>query len=283
MTTLNLNALRVFDAVARHGSLRDAALELCVTEGALSQQIKQLEAALDVRLFDRSHRGLRLTDAGLRLHNPVGVAMGQIQSALEEVNTQSGRISVALPPSLAAKWLMPRLPRFAEAHPGIELQILTTATPETSGADFALCLGAPPPRTGVTVDRLAPLSPVAVTGPSLIARAPAIARPSFFAGYTLIEDASHPWQAWFAAHAPDMTFDTVKIRESALALDAAEAGDGIALVPDLLARAALQAGRLVRLMDLPKDKTKGLALIRPKQAPRGAAREIVEDWLRAGA
>ena len=156
MTTLNLNALRVFDAVARHETLRDTARALSVTEGALSQQIKQLETALDVRLFDRSHRGLRLTDAGLRLHKPIGAAMGQIQSALEELNTQSGRISVALPPSLATKWLMPRLPRFAEAHPGIELQILTTATPETSGADFALCLGAPAPRAGLGAGALTP-------------------------------------------------------------------------------------------------------------------------------
>lgn len=283
MAPPNLNSLRIFDAVARHGTLRDAALELEITEGGLSQQIKNLESRLDVRLYDRTHRGLRLTEAGLRLHKPISTAMDQIERALGELNARSGHVSLAMAPSLAAKWLSPRLPRFAEAHPGIALQILTIATPETSEADFALCLGAPAPRAGKTAESLAPLRMVAVTGPSLIARAPAIARPSFFSGYTLIEDAGRPWQAWFAEHAPDKTFEAMEVRESALALDMAEAGEGIALLPEILARGGLQAGRLVKLMALPEDETRGLSLMRPTKTPRGAAREIVEDWLRAGA
>jgi LysR family glycine cleavage system transcriptional activator len=279
MTTPSLNTLRAFDAAARHGTLSAAARELQVTTGAISQQINQLEAALEAKLFERHRRGLRLTEAGSRLHTPIELAMELIQEGIENLKSVSTRISIALSPSLAAKWLIPSLSEIAETNPEIDLQIITAQAPDQSDAEFILHLGAAPSTAGRKVDLLCETPLVAVTGPTLIARAPVIARESFFAQYLLIEDASRPWAKWLSDSGT--TFQSHQVAQSALALDAAEAGTGIALVPAIMAKDALAAGRLVKLKEFPPEPGRGLYLIRPANTPASKARRIVEDWIRS--
>jgi LysR family glycine cleavage system transcriptional activator len=279
MTTPSLNTLRAFDAAARHGTLSAAARELQVTTGAISQQINQLEAALEAKLFERHRRGLRLTEAGSRLHTPIELAMELIQEGIENLKSVSTRISIALSPSLAAKWLIPSLSEIAETNPEIDLQIITAQAPDQSDAEFILHLGAAPSTAGRKVDLLCETPLVAVTGPTLIARAPVIARESFFAQYLLIEDASRPWAKWLSESGT--TFQSHQVAQSALALDAAEAGTGIALVPAIMAKDALAAGRLVKLKEFPPEPGRGLYLIRPANTPASKARRIVEDWIRS--
>jgi len=284
MSFQNLNSLRHFDAAARHLNLRLAAEELSVTQGAISQQIKLLESVLQAQLFTRHPRGLTLTEAGTRLHQPVREALGLVSDAIAKLQSFSDRVLLSLPPSFAAKWLVPRLARFAEAHPNIDLQIITSGqSPGGLGGDLDLALwqGSAPSDTTHHVERLAPLQLVAVSGPSLIARAPVLPRASFFAQYPLIEDAQRPWQSWFAAEAPDMEFRQISFSQTALAIDAAEAGQGIALVPEILVRDALARGHLVKLREEPAVDAHGLYLLRPANAPHSHAKQVVIDWIRS--
>jgi len=282
MTGPNLNTLRAFEAAARHLTFRRAAEDLSVTTGAISQQIKQLESDLKTPLFTRHRRGLALTDAGTRLHDTVARALEQIDLTVAELKSFSDRVSLQITPSLAAKWLVPRLPRFTGTHPDIDLSI--RARPDLHGtrpdADFLLHLGHPVPLAGYRAESLAPLRLVAVTGPGLIARAPAIARPSFFAQYPLLEDDAGRWRAWFSENGPDLDWHPVAAGQAALALDRAEAGEGIALVPDILARDGLAAQRLVQLKDMGEDPG-GVILYSATDRPRSKARETVADWIRA--
>lgn len=201
--------------------------------------------------------------------------------AIAELKSFSDRISLQIAPSLAGRWLAPRLPHFADAHPDIELEIRTAREPSTPPeADFLLRLGRPVPLPGFVADCLAPQRTVAVTGPGLIARAPVIARAAFFAQYPLIEEPSQRWRTWFGQHGPDTAYETVEVGQTALALDRAEAGEGIALVPEILARDALAAQRLVLLKDMGEEPG-GLILYSAADAPRSKARQTVADWIRA--
>ena len=280
MPTYSLNNLRAFDATARHKTLGAAAKELQVTSGAISQQISQLEGYLEVKLFRRHRRGLQLTSAGERLLPPVSQAMTLISESIANLKSLSERISIASTPSLATRWLAPRILGLAESNPEIELQVTATQDPLTVDADFILHLGAPPEMSGKTVDLLAPLPLVAVAGPALIARAPVIARESFFAQYRLIEDASRPWAKWLSQTGTQ--FQSLELTQTALALDAAEAGQGIALAPAIMAQDAITAGRLVKLKEFPPEPGFGLYFIRPATAPASMARRSVENWIRDG-
>jgi DNA-binding transcriptional LysR family regulator len=115
----SLNALRAFEAAARSESFTRAAEELCVTQGAVSHQVKLLEATLGIKLFNRERQRLVITDAGREYLNVVRDALDRIAAGTERVvqRQNSGALTVSTSPDFAAKWLVYRLGRFAEAHP----------------------------------------------------------------------------------------------------------------------------------------------------------------------
>jgi LysR family glycine cleavage system transcriptional activator len=123
-----LNALRSFDAAARHQSFTRAAEELCVTQGAVSHQIKALESELGVQLFKRRRNGLVITDAGRDYLAVVYDVFDRLELGTDRLlqRQRSGTIIVSTSPDFAAKWLVARLGRFAEAHPEIELRLSAT-------------------------------------------------------------------------------------------------------------------------------------------------------------
>ncbi|MEE8394177.1 MAG: LysR family transcriptional regulator, partial [Rhodospirillales bacterium] len=123
-----LNALRVFEAAARHLSFTRAAGELNVTQAAVSHQIKSLEERLGLSLFRRINRGLLLTDEGQTMLVPVSEALDLIAGALERLQSveSTGILTVSVLPSFAAKWLVPRLGRFTAANPDIDIRLSTT-------------------------------------------------------------------------------------------------------------------------------------------------------------
>lgn len=123
-----LNALRAFEAAARHLSVKAAAEELCVTPGAVSQMLKVLEQHLGVRLFVRVNRGIFLTDAGRDYLPPVRNAFRQITEASKRVanSADSGVLTVSATSFFASAWLVPRMASFRDAHPEIDLQIVTS-------------------------------------------------------------------------------------------------------------------------------------------------------------
>ena len=121
----SLNGLKAFEAAARHESFTKAAEELCVTQGAVSHQVKALEAELGLRLFDRKQQRLTITRAGRSYLEVVRDAFDRMASGTERLLNQqlSGALTVSTSPNFAAKWLVHRLGRFAEAHPDIDLRI----------------------------------------------------------------------------------------------------------------------------------------------------------------
>src|SRR5712691_4800516 len=123
-----LNALKAFEAAARHESFTRAAEELCVTQGAVSHQVKALEAELGVRLFGREHQRLVITEAGRSYLEVVRDAFDRLALGTERLlqRQNAGALTVTTSPNFAAKWLVHRLGRFAEAHPNIDLRISVT-------------------------------------------------------------------------------------------------------------------------------------------------------------
>src|SRR3989454_5682728 len=123
-----LNALKAFEAAARHGSFTRAAEELCVTQGAVSHQVKALEAELGVKLFNRERQGLLITGAGKEYLAVVRDALDRIAVGTDRLmqRQSAGVLTVSTSPDFAAKWLVHRLARFSEAHPGIDLRISAT-------------------------------------------------------------------------------------------------------------------------------------------------------------
>src|SRR3954471_2569476 len=124
-----LNALRAFEAAARSESFTRAAEELCVTQGAVSHQVKALEATLGIKLFNREHQRLAITDAGREYLGVVRDALDRIAAGTERAlqRQNSGVLTVSTSPDFAAKWLVNRLGRFAESHPEIDLRVSATA------------------------------------------------------------------------------------------------------------------------------------------------------------
>src|SRR6201985_2077823 len=123
-----LNALKAFEAAARHISFTRAAEELCVTQGAVSHQVKALEAELGIKLFNRERQRLIITDAGRDYLSVVRDALDRIAMGTERLvqRQSSGMLTVSTSPDFAAKWLVHRLGRFAEAHPAIDLKVSAT-------------------------------------------------------------------------------------------------------------------------------------------------------------
>ena len=135
---LPLLGLRAFVEVGRSGSMKLAARRIGVTPGAVSQQVKALEARIGLSLFDRLNRDVRLTPDGKRLFGETSAAFDRIEGALEAFGTdrtlRRPAVIVSTTGSFAATWLVPRLGRFTEQHPGVEVEILTSSELVTIGA-----------------------------------------------------------------------------------------------------------------------------------------------------
>ena len=261
-----LNALRAFEAAARHLSVTKAAQELNVSAGAVSHQIRNLEDHLGVQLFNRLNNGLSLTSAGQAALPPMREGFGRLAEAVEQMRggQRQCTLRVAAPPSFAAKWLVGRLSRFAALHP--DLDIVLSADPDTideghgqeagdgafaQGIDLAIWFGAGQ-YPGCRVDKLFAVSAVPLCSPRLLTGEDALRRPDDLRHHTLLHDdtayADKPdWGAWLAAmnvRGVDASRGQ-RFNHAALALEAAAEGQGVALSLRLLALADLAAGRLV--------------------------------------
>jgi LysR family glycine cleavage system transcriptional activator len=249
-----LNALRAFEATARHLSVKHAANELCVTPGAVSQMIKLLEQHLGVALFTRINRGILLTDAGQIYLSPVRSAFRQIAEATGRVAAavETGILTVGVTPFFASAWLVPRLDAFQAAHPDIDLQLVTgTALADFArdGVDVAVRhgLGRYP---GLRSERVLTVEVVPVAAPALVARLGLPNDPAAMAGWPLLHDVARKgWLLWLQAQGigepgalRGPAFD-----DSGLLLQAVLAGQGAGLLPAAMVAPEVASGRLVRL------------------------------------
>lgn len=257
-----LNALRAFEAAARHLSFTKAAEELHVTQAAISHQIKGLEEWLAMPLFRRMNRALILTEAGQAYLPPVKDAMDTLAQATERLfrQDQAGSLTVSTMPSFAAKWLVMRLGRFQALHPDIDVLLLTT--PQLT--DFAqqdvdvairFGLGRWP---DVRAERLMKEDIFPVCAPHMLDGPKPLRTPGDLRHHTLLhDDYMINWTNWFEAAGVsgiDVTRGP-RYTDSALLIQAATDGQGIALAREVLVADDLAAGRLVRLftVTLPGD------------------------------
>ena len=263
----SLNSLRAFEAAARHLSFRKAAEELHVTPGAISHQVKSLEDQLGVSLFHRLPRGLVITDQGVVGLNSLRAGFAKLEEAVEQMRESrgAGSLAVQVAPSFAAKWLLPRLPHFADLNPTIDLSIIGSPHQVDAEGDDALVRedfrGADTQieirfgngdYPGCHVDRIFGTSAVPLCSPSLLEGPKPLHEPQDLANHTLLHDETpwlgRPhWNDWLAkagvnnvdtTHGPH--FSPVQ-----LLLQAAIDGQGIALTMDVLAARDIELGRLV--------------------------------------
>ena len=245
-----LPALRAFESVARHGSLRMAAQELNVTHGAVSHQIKFLQESLGVELVAKAGRGIALTPAGQRLAPQLSDALARLAQVVEAVQADAHdkplRISVL--PSFAAKWLLPRLSQFMAQHPDIALTLdanLSVVNLHNTGIDLAFRYG-PGQWPGVYAERLMGEEMLAVCSPTY-RKGKLPTRPQDLLRHPLLRDEStRAWQDWFrAAGVRDaVPKPAVAYSDAGLLLQAVLAGQGVALVRSVLAHDDIASGRL---------------------------------------
>jgi len=254
-----LNALRAFEAAARHLSFKAAAQELNVTPAAISQQIRALEEECGTPLFRRLTRALELTETGRAAAPVVGDAFARLHEGAEILRRpQMSRIvTVSTAPSFGAKWLLPRLERFRARHPDLDVRIDATDAPADfagDGVDVALRYGRGS-YPGLTSECLMGQTTFPVCSPALIEAGPPLACPQDLRHHTLLhvewarltENAPN-WRMWLRAARVDGVDAERGPRFSyeSMALAAAIEGQGVALAGNVLVAGDLAAGRLVR-------------------------------------
>jgi LysR family glycine cleavage system transcriptional activator len=281
-----LSALRAFESVGRHLSISGAARELHLTHGAVSHQIKNLEAQLDVQLIARQGRGIVLTSAGAAFADKLRAALAQLASVVAEVSANQAKapLRISALPSLAARWLLPRLPRFQALHPGVEVHLQTTSELIELGRDgfeLALRYGAGAWR-GATAEKLMEEEIIPVCSPAYCAGQPPHTPAGMLAG-ALLRDTHVQWARWFAAMGLDVAepANTFVYTDSGLLVQAAVAGQGVALVREVLARDDLAAGRLIRLPGAALPAGQAYYAVHAADVPLSANGRAFLAWIRA--
>ncbi|TPG21034.1 LysR family transcriptional regulator [Sphingomonas koreensis] len=278
---LPLNALRAFEAAARHLSFTRAGLELCVSQGAVSHQVAQLERRLGVSLFRRLPRGLALTDEGHALAPVVAESFARIGATLDRY--AHGRLrevlTVGVVGTFAAGWLLRRLARFAEACPQIDLRVMTNnnrADLAGEGLDLAIRFG-DGAWHGVHAAPImaAPLAPLCT--PAIAGR---LRTPQSLAGETLLRSyRADEWPRWFdRAGLPPPSLRGPVFDSSTLMIAAAEAGLGVALAPPAMFLDELMAERLVQPFGIEIDSG-SYWLTRLMSRPESPAMRTFGQWL----
>jgi LysR family glycine cleavage system transcriptional activator len=261
--SLPLNALRAFEVAARHKSLARAAEELLVTPAAIHHQVKTLEALLGVQLFARAGNSLTLTKAAEAALPTLEGAFDLLSLATEKMrqHESGGVLSLAICPAFARKWLIPRLDRFRKGFEKIELRIATSnEIPDLANSEIDIAIGYGPEERfrypGVVAERLLGDEVFPVCSPEFL-RHHLLRTESDLLDAVLLHDdralgeQGIDWHSWMSAARVQMTVEAESIRfdSASLAIDAAVAGQGVALARFSLVEDDLAFGRLVRLFD----------------------------------
>jgi LysR family transcriptional regulator, glycine cleavage system transcriptional activator len=285
-----LNALKSFEAAARHESFTRAAEELCVTQGAVSHQVKALEQELGLKLFNRERQRLLITEAGREYLVVVRDALDRIALGTERlVQRQStGALTISTSPDFAAKWLVHRLGRFAETHPEIDLRVAATMHHvdfAREDVDVAVRHGEGH-WEGLHVQRLCAEQLFAVCSPTLATGRHRLTQPADVLKYPLLHlDRRKDWAKWLDAAGvagADVSRGPVMNRASML-IDAAVDGQGIALARTALAAWDLINGRLVRPFPLALALSKTYWIVCPKATATLPKIGKFRSWLLAEA
>ncbi len=285
-----LNALRAFEAAARHESFTRAAEELFVTQGAVSHQVKALEQELGLRLFNRERQRLVMTDTGRQYLAVVRDAFDRIAVGTDHLlqRQSAGALTMSTSPDFAAKWLVHRLGRFAEAHPAIDLRVSATMHHvdfAREEVDLAVRHG-DGNWPGLHVERLSAEQLFPVCSPKLLGGKHRLRKPADVLKFPILHlDTSKDWSRWLEAAGitgADHSRGLVLNRASML-IDAAVDGQGIALARTTLAAWDLINGRLVRPFEESLRVSKNYWIVCPKATAMLPKVKTARAWLLAEA
>jgi LysR family transcriptional regulator, glycine cleavage system transcriptional activator len=280
----SLETLRFLEAAGRCSNFTQAAAELNVTPGAVSQRIKSLEEILGVRLFDRNSHEMALTEKGRILFDKVTVAMKEIAFGIELISPseQSNLLSISLLPAFASRWLLPRLADFNARCPDLRIRIKAEpplAAFGDDGVDLAIRFGVGT-WSGLHAEKLFEETLFPVASP-LFNAGKLPKDPRDLLGALLLQDERVPWSIWFkvAGLPTDHPVKGTSFSDANLLLQAAVAGRGIALARGALVAEDLAYGRLVQLFDIRAASSFGYFLVHPLSPDRPKEVKRFRDWL----
>lgn len=283
MRSPKLQHIRMFDAAARHLNFRLAAEELNLTQGAVAQAVRALEADLGLLLFERRARGLAFTEAGRRYHSETSKGLAIINEATRNLLPAVNRVSISLPPSFASKWLVPRLPKFMETNPDVDVRIIASehlTDFQTQDVDIAVRQGRRPGDRDLTVQLLAPMDLAAYCSPVIDLPPGASLALTDLIRLPLIQDGHRYWEQFLPEHGVSCPQPVLQFNQTSLALNAAANGQGVAIAPRLIGCADVRTGRLREVWHDETERDLGFWLLRPsgKPANQNASAALI-GWL----
>jgi LysR family glycine cleavage system transcriptional activator len=288
-----LNALRSYEAAARHRSFTKAADELGVTPAAVSHQVRMLEEHIGIALFQRVNRQLMLTEAGEACLPGIRAAFEGLAASVDAISTagRSGVLTVSVAPSLASKWLLPRLDSFQAAHADIDVRVFASMqlVDFASGeADLAIRYGAGR-YPGLLSERLLSETVIPVCSPKLLEGPNPLRSPADIRHHTLLHDDSPDddescptWEMWLRAAGVDSIDATrgPRFNQSSMVLEAAALGRGIALAKSTIAAADLAEGRVVKPFELSFPVEFAYYIVYPESKTLTPKVDVFIRWLR---
>ena len=301
-----LNALRVFEAAARHLSFKEAAAELHITQAAVSHQVKSLEEYLGVQLFRRSARGVTLTDAARACLPKLREGFDALASAVEMMRERGdgAELHITAPPVFTARWLMPRLAEFSKREPKIGLRVFGSSRMVDAGAlDSSALVGDLDLRTessevqihlgaghypGNRADRLFGVTMTAVANPQLV-KETGLKHPGDLAQHTLLHDdaleivaGGNAWRKWLEAAGAADRVDAdrgPRFSSNILSLEAASQKLGVALALRPLVDADIKSERLCAPFDIDVKPQSAYYLVCPEVIAERPAVQAFRNWL----
>ena len=284
----SLNAMRAFEAAARHLSFTRAAEELHVSQGAVSHHVKTLEEQLETKLFDRKPGGLALTEAGAAYLPVLRDAFDRLARGTADITQRhtSNILTVSVSPNFAARWLVHRLGDFAATHPDIDLRV-SAAMEHIDFAEGDLDVAVRHGDGSWTDLHVTPLireEVYPVISPTLLERGPPLNEPNDLRHFTLLHDlSSRGWSDWLDKAGADKV-DVERgpfFNMTSLALDAAVTGQGVALARRALATQDLVGGRLLRPFDITLTSERGYFIVCPEASADIPKIVRFREWLLA--
>lgn len=283
-------ALVCFEAAARHESFTKASVELSLTQGAVCRQIASLEDFLNVELFRRSRRGVKLTEAGLSYSRRVATQLDAVERDTLSVMGQQGSsvIEVAVVPTFGTQWLLPRLKHFQALHPDITVNLTNRTRPflfADTEFDAAIYFG-DGDWSGTQAHPLMKEAPVPVCSPAILGSETNLSAATV-ARMPLLQQSTRPyaWRQWFDSldmHvARDMTGPRYEL--FSMLAQAAMHDMGVALIPPFLIRRELEEGRLRVCHPHALTSTRAYHLMIPERKVESASLRAFQDWLTAEA
>lgn len=285
-----MNALVAFEAAARHQSFTRAAEELCVTQGAVSHQVKALETELRLRLFSRRPQGIELTVAGSGYFAVIREVLDRVSEGTNALlkKQNSGVLTVSISPNFAAKWLVQRLGSFTDAFPQIDLRLSATKHHvDFAAEDVDLAVRhADDPESGLHVTRLCKEELFPVCSPKLMEGPNSLRDIDNLTRHTLLHlDNREDWLKWLdlsGAYIPDLSRGPV-FDQASMAIDAAVAGQGVALSRSALVAQDLIRGHLVRPFSMSLPVSYAYWIVCPAVTAALPKIDIFRRWLLAEA